>query len=181
MGGRAGRGRVGFAVAAAAIYAVFSGGGAPPPVGRGTPAPVFALPRLDTAGDLALADLRGRVVLVNFWATWCQPCEAEMPAMERLYQRLGGSGFELLAISVDEDPEAVRSFRERLGLSFPILWDPEREVSNRYQTFRFPETLLVGPDGVVVERYVGEKDWSAEAYVDRIRRLLASGLPSDPA
>lgn len=181
MGGRAGRWLVGAVVVAAAAFAVFSGGSSSAPVGRGTPAPAFRLPRLDAAGELTLADLRGHVVLVNFWATWCKPCELEMPAMERLYRRLQDSGFELLAISVDEDPEAVRSFRERLGLSFPILWDPEREVSSQYQTYRFPETLLVGPDGVVVERYVGEKDWNADAYVERIRRLVASGLPSDPA
>jgi peroxiredoxin len=181
MGGRAGRWLVGAVVLAAAAFAVFSGGRSSVPVGRGTAAPDFRLPRLDGEGEVALAELRGRVVLVNFWATWCKPCEDEMPAMERLYRRLQGSGFEVLAISVDEDADQVRRFRERLGLSFPILWDPEREVSGTYQTFRYPESLLVGPDGVVVERYVGEKEWDAEAYVDRIRRLLPSELPSGPA
>ena len=129
MGGRAGRWLIGTAVAAAAAFAVYSGGGNSAPVGRGAPAPAFHLPRLDPAGEVALADLRGRVVLVNFWATWCKPCEEEMPAMERLYRRLQGRGCELLAIAVDEDADDVRRFRERLGLSFPILWDPEREVS----------------------------------------------------
>jgi peroxiredoxin len=181
MGGRAGRWLVGAVVMAAAAFAIFSGGSRSAPVGRGTQAPGFRLPRLDAAGELALEELRGRVVLVNFWATWCKPCEDEMPAMERLYRRLQGSGFEVLAISVDEDADQVRRFRERLGLSFPILWDPEREVSQTYQTFRYPESLLVGPDGVVVERYIGEKDWDAETYVDRIRRLLASEVPSGPA
>jgi len=180
-GAQAGRWLIGAAIVAAGLYALLSGGGAAPPVGRGTPAPPFSLERLDAPGTLALSELRGQVVLINFWATWCKPCEAEMPAMERLYGRLKDAPFELLAISVDEDPEAARRFRERLGLSFPVLWDPEKEAARAYQTFRFPETLLVGPDGVVVERYVGEKDWDAQAYVDRIRRLVASGVVSGPA
>lgn len=104
-----------------------------------------------------------------------------MPAMERLYRRLAPDGFELLAVSVDADVEPVREFRERLGLSFPILLDPEQEVARRYQTFRFPESLLIGPDGVVVERYIGGKEWDADAYVERIRRLLRAGVSSGPA
>jgi peroxiredoxin len=179
--GRAGRWLIGAGVAVAGLYALWWGGAAPLPVGRGTPAPAFTLERLDTGGQLDSSELRGRVVLINFWATWCKPCEDEMPAMERLYRSLEGSGFELLAISVDEDADDVRRFRERLGLTFPMLWDPTRKVAGDYQTFRFPETLLVGPDGVVVERYVGEKEWDAQAYVDRIRRLLVSGVRFDPA
>jgi len=171
---------VGGLVAAAAVYAAWSGSEAPGAVGRGTPAPAFSLPRLADGQTLSLGDLRGRVVLVNFWATWCKPCEEEMPAMERLYRQLRAEGFELLAVSVDENAADVRTFRERLGLSFPILLDPTREVAGLYQTFRFPESLLIGPDGVVVERYVGEKPWDAGAYVARIRRLLHSGVPSGP-
>jgi peroxiredoxin len=149
------------------------------PVGRGSPAPAFTLPRLG-GGELSLEALRGQVVLVNFWATWCKPCEDEMPAMQRLYEALAGSGFELLAISVDETPEPVEAFRARLGLGFPVLLDADQRVAHAWQTFRFPETLLVGRDGVILERYVGPKEWDADAYVERIRRLLGPAVTSPP-
>jgi peroxiredoxin len=181
MAQRLGPWLIGAALAAAAAFSVWSGGDGGGAVGRGTPAPPLALPRLAGGPPVELASLRGRVVLVNFWATWCKPCEDEMPAMERLYRRLAPDGFELLAVSVDADVEPVREFRERLGLSFPILLDPEQEVARRYQTFRFPESLLIGPDGVVVERYIGGKEWDADAYVERIRRLLRAGVSSGPA
>jgi len=161
------------AVAIAALLALFAGSSTPLPVGRGVPAPDFSLPSLSDNRIVDLDSLSGKVVLVNFWATWCKPCEDEMPAMERLYRTLSGSGFELIAISVDDDRALVESFAARLGLSFPILLDPQQEAAKAYQTFRFPESLLVGRDGIVVERYIGSKDWDADAYVARIRRLLA--------
>jgi peroxiredoxin len=129
---------------------------------------------------LNLADFKGKVVFLNFWATWCKPCEQEMPAMQRLYDALRGSGFELLAISVDDAPGPVEGFRSRLGLRFPILLDADQRVAHAYQTFRFPETLLVDADGEIVERYVGPKEWDAEAYVERIRRLAQAAVPSRP-
>lgn len=172
---------VALAAAGAAAFAVLMGGGTPDPIGRGTLAPDFTLPRLSDGKPVRLADLRGRVVLVNFWATWCEPCEAEMPAMERLHAELGGADFELLAISVDDEAADVGAFRERLQLSFPILLDPDESVARAYQTFRYPETLLVGPDGVIVERYIGGKDWDAPAYVDRIRRLITGEVTSSAA
>ena len=116
--------------------------------------------------------MNGKVVLVNFWATWCKPCEDEMPAMERLYQQLHPRGFELLAISVDKEAPEVAAFRDRLGLSFPILLDPSEDVSRRYQTAGYPESLLIDREGVVVERYVGPREWDDPAYVERIRALL---------
>ncbi len=76
---------------------------------------------------------------------------------------------------MDEDEAAVNAFVNRLGLSFPILMDPSQEVASAYQTFRFPESLLIGRDGVVLERYVGPKEWDADAYLGRIQRLLADG------
>jgi peroxiredoxin len=169
---------VGAAVVAAVLFAFFSTP-SPPPLGRGSPAPAFELPRLGASGSLALADLRGKVVLINFWATWCKPCEDEMPAMEELYRTLQPEGFELIAISVDHEVAPVASFRQRLGLSFPILMDSGKEAATAYQTFRFPETFLVGRDGIVVERYIGPRDWAAAAYVGRIRRLLggSAGAP----
>jgi peroxiredoxin len=161
------------------LYLVFSGSSTSPPVGRGSAAPDFSLPSLDSDRPIVLSELRGRVVLVNFWATWCQPCENEMPAMERLYQRLRPAGFELLAISVGEDPSVVRSFRDRLGVTFPILLDSDKRVATAWQTFAFPESLLVDRDGTVLERYVGPREWDATAYVARIERLLDQP-PSSP-
>jgi peroxiredoxin len=167
VGARLGPWLVAAAVAVAAVFALASGSRSPAPLSRGSTAPEFVLPRLD-GGDAALSALRGRVVLVNFWATWCGPCEDEMPAMQRLHERLARQGFELLAVSVDAEEADVRAFRERLALSFPILVDPQRRVSNLYQTFRYPESFLIDRSGMVVERYVRPRDWDDPLYVERI-------------
>lgn len=145
----------------------------PAPVGRGVQAPDFDLPLLGRDERFVLSEHRGQVVLVNFWATWCKPCEDEMPSMERLYRDLAPQGFELVAVSVDESPDEVAAFRDRLGVSFPIALDPSQEVSRSYQTQGFPESLLVDRDGTVVERYVGPREWSI--YRPRIRSLIAEG------
>ena len=142
-----------------------------PPLSRGDAAPAFGLPRLSDGSMIALEDLRGRVVLVNFWATWCKPCEDEMPAMENLYRELSSHGFELLAISVDDSAETVEAFREKLGISFPILLDPDQVAARRYQTTGFPESVLVDSEGIIVERYVGPREWDHPDYVRRVQRL----------
>jgi len=157
-------------VAAAVLF--LSSERVPDPIERGSAAPGFELPRLGAEEPLSLESLRGRPVLVNFWATWCKPCEDEMPAMERLYRRLSDRGFELLAISVDEERAEVEAFRSRLAISFPILLDPAQAVSRRYQTTGFPESFLVDASGRVVERYVGPREWDHPDHVARIERLL---------
>ena len=165
---------VGASVLAVAIGMIWVGDpDVPAPIGRGSTAPDFELERLSGGEPISLARLRGQVVLVNFWATWCKPCEDEMPSMERLYRSLEGEGFELVAVSVDEDPDLVRAFRERLAVTFPIALDPTQDASSRYQTQGFPESLLVDRNGTVLERYVGPRDWSV--YRERIRSLLAVG------
>jgi len=165
---------LGLGLGAATLFVVWTAPETPSPVRRGSEAPAFELPSLD-GGVTALSDAAGQVILVNFWATWCKPCEDEMPAMEKLYRDLGDEGFLLVAISVDDDMEAVKAFQERLNLSFPILLDPGATVAKRYQTYRYPESFLIGPGGNVVERYVGPKPWDDRAYVQRIRKLLAAG------
>ncbi len=147
----------------------------PPPLVSGVSAPRFELPLLDAGHSLGLAQFRDHIVLLNFWATWCKPCEDEMPAMQRLYDKLRDEPFELLAISVDDDLEELRSFQKRLGVTFPILLDPSQAVTRQYQTTGFPESILVDRDGRVVERYIGPRDWDAEVYESRIRHLLGSG------
>jgi thiol-disulfide isomerase/thioredoxin len=149
----------------------------PPPVVRGSPAPPFALERLgapkeSSEGSLSLGELSGKVVLLNFWATWCEPCEREMPAMERLYASLPRSGFELVAVAIDEDAIPVERFQENYALSFPILLDPSQEIYRDYQTMGVPESLLIDASGRVVERYVGPRAWDAPEYVERIRALM---------
>ena len=144
-----------------------------PPLGRGVAAPDFTLATLEDGSELSLGDLRGRVVLVNFWATWCKPCEDEMPSMEQLYRQLSPRGFEMIAVSVDEERAPVEEFKRRMSITFPIVLDPSQATSRLYQTTGFPESLLVDQNGVVVERYVGPRDWSI--YRGRIERLMAGG------
>ena len=163
------------AVVAAGLALILTSESVPPPLARGEPAPGFALPELDGERERSLGGLRGKVVLVNFWATWCKPCEDEIPAMGRLYAALDGEPFEMLAISVDDESAPVRAFRDRLGIRFPILLDPDEVVSRRYQTTGYPETVLVDAQGRVVERYVGPKEWDTGAYERRIRALLGVG------
>ncbi|MDE0885252.1 MAG: TlpA disulfide reductase family protein [Myxococcota bacterium] len=143
-----------------------------PPLSRGDPAPSFSLPDLENGEPVSLADMRGRVALVNFWATWCKPCEDEMPAMENLHQQLKDQGFTLLAVAVDESRDDVDAFRERLGITFPILLDPAQVAARKYQTTGFPESILVDSEGVIVERYVGPREWDHPDYVGRVQKLL---------
>jgi len=142
------------------------------PIAIGQPAPEFRLPALAEGDEVSLEGLRGQVVLLNFWATWCKPCEDEMPAMERLHQALAPEGLALVAISVDDGREKVAAFRDRLGLTFPILLDPSKRVARDYQSLRFPETYLIDREGTLVARYIGPREWDAPEYQDRIRRLL---------
>ncbi len=144
-----------------------------PPLEVGVAAPAFKLARLG-GGEIALRELRGKVVLVNLWATWCAPCEQEMPAMQRLYTRLAPRGFELVAISVDDEEEPVARFRDRLGLTFPIALDRDKRAARDYQSLRYPESFLIDREGTLVARYIGERDWDAPEYVSRIERLLAA-------
>lgn len=144
----------------------------PDPIRPGQMAPGFELPLLD-GGTISLEKLRGRIVLLNFWATWCKPCEDEMPAMQRLHTALAGSEFELVAVSTDASRDDVAVFRERLGLTFPIALDPGKRVSEAYQSYRYPESYLIDRDGKILSRYIGPRDWDSELYVERIRRVIA--------
>lgn len=164
----------GFALVAVAGLLVLMGEPLEPPLSRGDTAPGFVLPRLSDGSPVSLDDYRDRVVLVNFWATWCKPCEEEMPAMENLHRALAEDGFVLVAISVDKSRDDVVAFQERLGIGFPILLDPDQTAARRYQTTGFPESILVNAEGTIVERYVGPREWDHPDYVSRVRKLLPS-------
>lgn len=135
------------------------------------PAPDFSLSDLH-GRQVRLTDLKGQVVLVNFWASWCPPCRQEMPSMEELYRQLHGEGVELLAINVEENAAvAAAAFLQQHPHSFPVLLDPQADAQKAYNVSRFPETFIVDRDGQIVERVVGAIDWADPRVIDFLRQL----------
>lgn len=118
-------------------------------VGVGEPAPTGALPRLGGGGSGSLADYRGRWVLVNFWASWCVPCRAEAPALERFQRQHGGSGFTVLGVDSRDLSDDGLDFVERFDLSYPQLRDGDGDYAHEYGTTGVPENFLVDPKGIV--------------------------------
>ena len=146
-------------------------GGAPPPL---------ALAALDGQPH-RLADYRGRVVLVNFWATWCAPCRAEMPSIERLRRSLENEPFAVLAVNVGEDPAAVRAFAERVPMNFPLLLDRDAKVSRDWGARALPMTFIVGPEGRIRYQALGERDWADVDIRARLRALMPGARPLESA
>ncbi len=135
-------------------------------------APAYRLKTLDGQNRTLRQD-RGKVVLVNFWATWCPPCLREMPAMQRLYEKFRGRGFEVVAVSVDQgNSEAVRKFVNNLKLSFPIVLDPDQVTKQAYRVRALPTTFLIDRLGRVVALGMGAREWDGEAAFGLIEHLL---------
>lgn len=137
------------------------------------PAPDFSLA---TLGDDAakLSDYRGKVVLLNFWATWCTPCREEMPAMEALWDQLKADGFVILAVSGDKgSPKKVQKYVDSMALSFPILLDPSGDVRATYEVPGLPTSYLIGKDGKIAGRVIGIIDWAHENAIAAVQQMLA--------
>jgi peroxiredoxin len=138
----------------------------------GKPAPDFTL--LDMQGrQVSLSQFRGKVVILNFWATWCPPCRKEMPSMERLYRDFKEKDMVMLAVNVDENgKQAVREFLQRMPYSFPILLDNENIAQNSYGVFRLPESFVIDRNGVVIEKIIGACNWLSGPTFNLINFLL---------
>jgi cytochrome c biogenesis protein CcmG, thiol:disulfide interchange protein DsbE len=142
-------------------------------VGVGSTAPAFRAKDLATGRVVTLADYRGKVLLVNVWATWCAPCRVEMPSMERLYRRLGGPDFRVLAVSIDEDGDSVvTAFAREMGVTFDILHDRTGAIKPAYQATGVPESWVINRDGVIIKKVVGPSEWDAPVNEGLIRRLI---------
>ena len=134
-------------------------------------APDFTL-KSDSGQNLRLQEQRGRVVLINFWATWCGPCRVEMPHLNRLYDKYRSAGFQLLGVNIDEDPAKAQALATKLGLQFPVLFDADKRVSKLYDLTTMPSTVLVDRDGRVRYVHRGYRDGFESTYEQQIRALL---------
>ncbi|MDR2629564.1 MAG: TlpA family protein disulfide reductase [Spirochaetaceae bacterium] len=139
------------------VAAAFAGAGMPV-LREAVPLKDFVLPLLD-GGSLNTAELRGKVVLLNFWATWCGPCRAEMPSMEALYRRFKGQGLELLAVNLQESRRTVSAFMKQLGLSFPAALDERGGIGAIYGVMAIPTTYIVDRKGRIIARVTGSFRW----------------------
>ena len=135
------------------------------------PTPDFTLP--DPGGKkVSLKDFRGKLVMLNFWATWCVPCREEMPTMERLYQEFKNKGFVIVAVDVKDKKTDALAFIKELKLTFPVVFDPEGEVGLLYGAWGLPATYLIGPKGEGLARMWGPADWYSPGARALIQALL---------
>ena len=164
-------------VAGALALALLTGMGSRPPV-IGVPAPSFETTDLD-GRPVTLADYRGRVVLLNFWATWCEPCKKEMPEIQAAYERLKEHGFVVLAVNFGESPDPAAAFTHHGRLTFPVLLDRKVNVAARYGVVNLPVSFFIDPAGIIRERLFGGT--LTAAGIEQTVRTILADHPGNPA
>jgi peroxiredoxin len=140
-------------------------------IGVGDTAPDFSV-RTDSGLTVSRSDFGGKVLVLNFWATWCPPCVDEMPSLDEFQKRFKNEGVVVLGISVDEDEAVYRGFLEQHGVSFHTARDPAAQISADYGTFRYPETYIIDSSGDVMQKIIGPTVWTDERMISYIRSLL---------
>jgi len=143
------------------------------PVQVGQEAPAFALDDLQ-GKPITLSELRGKVVLLHFWATWCPPCLVELPQLFKFSKGLDQNHFKLLAISVDDtSPEKIRKFLGSWGYDVPVYHDPGGKLAGRYGTYRYPETYILDHQGVVQKKIIGAADWNDSTWAQFLLKMAS--------
>jgi peroxiredoxin len=138
----------------------------------GKPAPHFELPDL-SGKTVRLTDFKGRAVLLNFWATWCGPCTAEMPSLNALAATFKDKGLVVLAVSVDSSTKPVRNFLKKPDATLTVLMDSDKEVFfDLYAVMGLPTSFLIDGNGVIVEKFIGERDWNAAEIRNSIADIV---------
>lgn len=140
------------------------------PAQQPMPAPEFTLPDLDGKPH-KLADYRGKVVVLNFWATWCPPCRYEMPAMQRAWEKVRDENIVFVGVDVGEDSDTVFTFLADYPVEFPLLLDQDAKVIEQYPVTGLPTTYVIDPRGRITHRAVGGREWDDEALLKELRSL----------
>ena len=138
---------------------------------KGKPLPDFELSDLK-GGKHSLSDYKGKVVLVNFWATWCPPCVKEMPSMQRLQDKYQGKDFQILAVNMGEDATTITIFLDKIKVNFPILMDSDGTVLKQWKIFAFPTTFLIDKDGNIAYGLFGGLEWDSPEAMAVVDELL---------
>lgn len=133
-------------------------------------APDFTLKDVDGKTH-RLSDYRGKVVMINFWATWCPPCRFELPSMQRAYEKLKEQGVEFLAVNLGEDADTIFTFTADYPVTFPLLMDIDSSVSDKYPVVGLPTSYFVAPDGRLVSRAIGSREWDEKEMLEKILEL----------
>ena len=142
-------------------------GSRPPHIGSN--APDFTVQ--DSDRKITLSELRGKVVVLNFWATWCAPCVEELPSLVNLQQRMRNKGITVLAVSVDQDESLYRRFVQDHNVNLLTVRDANQKSNNLYGTFKFPETYIIDRNGVMRRKFIGPVDWATPEVVDFLSKL----------
>lgn len=139
------------------------------------PAPDFTL-KSGSGENIKLSELRGQVVLINFWASWCGPCRKEMPLLDQLYQQYKPLGFTVLGVNVEEDPAQARTLLGKVPVSFPVLFDGTNAVSKQYDVIAMPTTVIVDRNGNMRYLHKGYMPGYEDAYQQQVRALLTERM-----
>lgn len=135
------------------------------------PAPQFTLPS-KAGGDVSLAQYKGKVVMINFWASWCEPCRHEMPLLEDIYKKYNKLGFTLIGVNVEPDSKAADNWLKQTPVSFPVLYDKESKVSSLYNVSGMPTTVIIDRKGNLRYLHVSYKPGDESDYLDNIRAMI---------
>jgi cytochrome c biogenesis protein CcmG/thiol:disulfide interchange protein DsbE len=139
------------------------------PARIGTAAPDFTV--RDSDRTVTLSQLKGQIVVLNFWATWCPPCIEEMPSLVQMQQRMKAKGITVLAVSIDVDENAYREFLKQHGVNLLTVRDPEQKTPTLYGTFKWPETYIIDRNGTVRRKFIGAVDWNEPDVIEYLSRL----------
>lgn len=140
-------------------------------VNTGDTAPSFSV-TTDRGTKISRADFKGKLLVLNFWATWCPPCISELPSLNAMAKTLAPKGVVVLGISVDHDEKAYKNFLQRFNLAFETTRDGEAAISSEYGTFKYPETYIITPDGKVVEKVIADRNWMEPAILQRLEGYI---------